>query len=210
MANPTFAAMFFLATFLQKLEQWDQWLFMQINSHWSNPVFDSIMPFLRNPVYWAPLYLFGLVFVVLNFKTKGLWWIVLFLSTIALTDMTGTYIFKSNFGRDRPCADPDFSMHVRLLVACIGRGNSFISNHAANHFGMATFFFITFRRLFKKWVWIALLWAAAIAYAQVYVGIHYPSDVLAGAIIGVLWGTLTGTIFNKRFEFAIFGNQPFA
>jgi len=200
--------MYFLLTFLQKLEQWDQWLFMKINSSWTNPVFDTLMPFFRNPVYWVPLYIFLLIFMLVNFKTKGLWWSVLFLSTIALTDMIGTYIFKNNFGRDRPCADPDFSMHVRLLVGCIGRGNSFISNHAANHFGMATFFFITLRKFLTKWVWIAFLWAALICYAQIYVGVHYPSDVLAGMLLGLSLGTITGYIFNKSFGFAIFGNQP--
>jgi membrane-associated phospholipid phosphatase len=202
--------MFFLASFLQKLEQWDQWLFMQINSHWSNPLFDSIMPLMRNPVYWAPVYLFLLFFVILNFRIKGLWWVVLFLVTVSLTDMTGTYIFKNNFGRDRPCADPGFSMHVRLLVDCIGKGNSFISNHAANHFGMATFFFISFRHVLKKWAWVGFLWAACIAYAQVYVGIHYPLDVLGGAFVGIVWGIFTGAIFNKRFGFVIFDNQPFS
>ena len=202
--------MFFLATFLQKLKQWDQWLFLQINGHWNSPFFDLLMPLLRNPVYWAPLYLFLLVFVILNFKTKGLWWIVLFLVTVALTDMTGTYVFKHNFQRLRPCNDPDFLFHVRLLLKNCNPGYSFTSNHAANHFGIATFFFISFRHTLKKWAWIGFLWAASIAYAQVYVGIHYPLDVVGGSITGVAWGFLTGSMFNKRFGFAIFENQPFS
>jgi membrane-associated phospholipid phosphatase len=197
-------------SFWQKLEQWDQWLFIKLNSGLANPVFDNVMPFMRNGPYWAPLYLFLGVFVLINFKSKGAWWILFFIATVALTDMGGTNIFKNNFGRDRPCADPDFSMHVRLLIGCIGRGNSFISNHAANHFGMATFFFITFRPVFKKWIWISFLWAGLIAYAQVYVGIHYPLDVLAGALLGLMIGLLTGKLFNKRYGFAIFDNQPVA
>ncbi len=132
----------------------------------------------------------------------------MFVATVALTDLTGTHVFKEHFGRDRPCADPDFFMYVRLLVGCVGHGNSFISNHAANHFGMATFFFITFRHVLKKWAWIGFLWAGLIAYAQVYVGIHYPSDVLAGALLGLIAGSLTGKLFNKRYGFAIFDYQP--
>jgi membrane-associated phospholipid phosphatase len=197
-------------SFLQKLKHLDQWLFIKLNSGFTNPVFDSVMPFMRNGMNWAPLYLFFAVFVLLNFKRKGAWWILFFIATVALTDMTGTNIFKANFGRDRPCADPDFAMHVRLLINCVGRGNSFVSNHAANHFGMAAFFFITFRTVFPKWAWIGFLWAALIAYAQIYVGVHYPLDVLAGALLGLIIGTLTGKLFNKRFGFAIFDHQPLA
>ena len=165
------------------------------------------MPFLRNSLHWVPLYLFVLVFVLVNFKIKGLWWIVFFLSTVALTDMTGTYVFKHAFERLRPCSDPDFASHVRLLLNQCAGGYSFTSNHAANHFGMAAFFFITFRHMLKNWVWIAIFWAAAICYAQVYVGVHYPLDVLVGALLGLAFGITTGTLFNKRFGLAIFDNQ---
>jgi undecaprenyl-diphosphatase len=197
-------------SFWHKLEQLDQWLFVKLNTDVSNPLFDNLMPFMRNGMHWAPLYLFFGVFVLLNFKHKGGWWILFFIATVALTDMIGTNVFKNNFGRDRPCADPDFAMHVRLLIQCTGRGNSFISNHAANHFGMAAFFFITFRPVIPKWAWIGFLWAGLIAYAQVYVGVHYPLDVLAGALLGLMAGLLTGKLFNKRYGFAIFDHQPFA
>lgn len=205
---PYFCAMIFFATTLwQKLEQWDKWLFIQINNHGTNPFFDVAMPLIRNPLYWAPLYLFLFGFVLMNFKTKGLWWMVFFLSAVALTDLTGTYLFKHTFQRLRPCSDPDFFFHVRLLLKQCG-GYSFISNHAANHFGMATFFFVTLGHHFKKWAWVAMFWAACIAYAQVYVGIHYPLDIFAGALLGIFFGVVIGTFFNKRFGFVIFDNQP--
>jgi undecaprenyl-diphosphatase len=168
------------------------------------------MPFLRNSINWAPLYLFLLVFVLLNFKIRGLWWVVFFLAPVALTDMTGTYVFKHEFERLRPCNDPFFSDHVRRVLKQCAGGYSFISNHAANHFGMAAFFFVTFRHLLKGWAWAGLLWAASIAYAQVYVGVHYPLDVLCGALLGLAFGITTGTFFNKRPGFAIFDNQPAA
>ena len=209
MTSTTFAGMELLVISVwKKLEAFDQWLFELINSHWTNPVFDAVMPFLRQPIHWAPLYLFVLAFAAINFKTKGLWWIVLFLCTVALTDMTGTYIFKNNFQRPRPCSDPDFFSHVRLLLKQCSGSSSFISNHAANHFGMAVFFFVTFRHLFRRWCWLAIGWAAAISYAQVYVGVHYPLDVLGGGLTGTAWGLFTATLFNKRFGFIIFGNQP--
>ena len=201
--------MFYLLAsgFLEKLKQWDQSLFIKLNNDWTNPVFDSLMPFMRNGMYWVPLYLFFGVFVLLNFKGKGFWWIVFFIITVALTDMGGNYLFKYPIGRLRPCNDPDFFNHVRLLLPSCGSGKSFISNHAANHFGMATFFFITLRGILKKWAALAFLWAAMIAYAQVYVGIHYPGDVLSGALFGCIIGWGTGKLFNKRHQFAIFDNQ---
>jgi undecaprenyl-diphosphatase len=193
---------------LQKLHQFDQWLFLLVNGNLTNPFFDSFLPFMRNASHWAPLYLFVIVLALLNFKAKGAWWVVFFLVTIALTDMTGTYVLKHGFERLRPCNDPDFFFRVRLMVNQCSGGYSFTSNHAANHFGMATFFFFTFRPVLKKWAWIGFLWAGIVAYAQVYVGVHYPLDVLAGSLLGFCFGGLTGILFNKRYGFAIFDNQP--
>ncbi len=185
-------------------------MFEKVNGDWANPLFDALMPFLRNSLNWIPLYLFLLVFVLLNFKIKGIWWVVFFLITIALTDMTGTYVFKHEFIRLRPCNDPNFADRVRKVLNQCAGGYSFISNHAANHFGMAAFFFVTFRHRLKSWAWVGLLWAASIAYAQVYVGVHYPLDVICGAMLGLAFGISAGTFFNKRFGIAIFENQPFA
>ncbi len=203
--------MFFLSgTFLQNIISWDRSLFEKINGDWSNGLFDIVMPFMRNGLNWAPLYLFVITLVLLNFKTRGVWWVVFFLSTVALTDMVGTYAFKHAIERLRPCNDPDFYMHVRLVVKQCGGGYSFISNHAANHFGMAAFFIITLRRIIGKWAWLAFAWAPLIAYAQVYVGVHYPLDVLAGALLGLAFGISTAVIFNKRFGFVTFDNQLLA
>jgi len=192
---------------LQKLEQWDQWLFIQINDHQSNPFFDNIMPFLRSAYSWAPLYLFLLVLIPVNFK-RGWWWCLIFLCTVSLCDMTSSKLVKEAFERLRPCGDPGFFQYVRLLVDRCSNTYSFTSSHAANHFGMATFIFITLRSSFKNWVWLAYLWAFLVGYAQVYVGVHYPFDILGGAVIGFAFGWLLGTFFNKRFGFVNFDKKP--
>ena len=201
--------MFLMAlSFWERLEKVDQWLFIQVNSVYTNSFFDHLMPFMRNSSVWIPLYLFLVVFALLNFRSRGAWWILFFVATVALTDMTGNYVFKHNFQRIRPCGDPDFYTHVRLLVDHCSTGYSFVSNHAANHFGLAVFFLITTRSFLKKWAWIALVWAALISYSQIYVGIHYPLDILGGALLGLIFGVLTGSLFNKRYGIAIFDNQP--
>ena len=192
-------------SFLQKLEQWDRWLFIQINEQQSNFFFDTVMPYLRNSFFWTPLYLFLFLFVILNYKGRGWWWLLIFLCTVSLTDIVSSKILKESFERLRPCQDPDFIVNVRLLVNRCSGGYSFTSSHATNHFGMATFFFITFHRYFKNWAFLAFLWAAVICYAQVYVGVHYPFDVLGGAVAGAAIGLLTGGFFNKQFGIITFG-----
>lgn len=200
-----------MLTFLntwESLEKWDQSVFVTLNSEWTNPFFDAFLPWLRISVYWMPLYLFLLVFALVNFKYKGFWWFIFFVSTIALTDMSGNYLLKHSIQRLRPCNDPDFAMYVRLLAERCGGGYSFISNHAANHFGMATFFFITLRKQIPRWAWIGFAWASLIIYAQVYVGVHYPLDVLGGAAWGIMLGSLTGKAFNSNFHLQTHEAEP--
>ena len=148
---------------LDKLIHADQWLFVQLNSHWTNPVFDSLLPQWRAAEFWAPLYLFLLLFTIANFRTKGLWWVLFFLCTFVACDLTGTYAFKKVFERLRPCNDPDFYMHVRLLLDHCGSGFSFVSNHATNHFGLGVFSLITLRPVIGKWAWLGPLWAFSVA-----------------------------------------------
>jgi undecaprenyl-diphosphatase len=182
----------------QRLDEWDKWLFIKLNSQWTNPVFDAVFPFIRNSMFWAPLYIFILAFITLNYRWKGLWWSLLFLCTVAITDMVGARVLKEGFERLRPCQDPEFMNHVRLLLKECSGSYSFVSNHAANHFGLATFALLTFRGVFRNWMYLAYVWAFIIAYAQVYVGVHYPLDVLGGAVLGTLAGVLTAWLFHKK------------
>ena len=184
-------------TIWERLDEWDKWLFIKLNSQWTNPVFDFLFPFLRNSVFWAPLYIFVLVFMAINYGKKGLWWSLAFLCTVAITDVIGAQVLKEGVERLRPCTDPEFSFNVRLLLRNCSGSYSFVSNHAANHFGIATFAVLTFRGVFRKWIYLAYVWAFFIAYAQVYVGVHYPLDVVGGAILGTLAGIFTAWVFDK-------------
>ncbi len=187
-----------LLSFWQQLEHWDQWLFIQINSTGTNSFFDAVLPFFRNSAFWTPLYLFILAFIILNYGKKGAWWGLAFLCTIAISDIASSRIIKEIFERLRPCRDPAFYMHVRLLAPECAGGYSFTSSQAANLFAMATFVSITFYPVFKRWVYLSYLWAFVISYAQIYLGLHYPLDVLGGAGLGVLAGLLTAWVFNKN------------
>ena len=185
-------------SFWHKMDEWDKWLFVKLNSQWTNPLFDVVLPFFRNSALWAPLYLFIAAFIAINFGWKGMWWSLLFICTVAATDIIGARVLKEAVHRSRPCQDAEFMNYVRLLLKHCSGSYSFVSNHAANHFGMATFAYLTFRGIFKKWMYLAFAWAFFIAYAQVYVGVHYPLDVLGGAVLGLLVGSLTARVFDEK------------
>lgn len=187
-----------LASVWQRLEQWDRWLFLQINSRMTNGFFDAVLPYFRDAVFWAPLYLFVLVFVIANWGRKGWLWSLALVCTVALADMTSARLIKELVQRPRPCWDPEFFTNVRLLLKHCNHSFSFTSNHAANHVGIATFISLTLYPTFKKWVYLIYVWALFVCYAQIYVGVHYPLDILGGAGVGTLAGLLTANIFNQK------------
>lgn len=188
----------FFLSLLQDLVEWDKSLFLKVNRELTNPFFDAIFPYLRNSSIWVPLYLFVLVFMLMNFGKKGLFWCLLFICTVAITDVIGFKVLKEGIDRLRPCEDPMFSDNVRLLLRKCSTTSSFVSNHAANHFGIATFAVFTFRDLYKKWIYLAYVWAFFIAYAQVYVGVHYPLDIIGGAVLGLIVGSATAWGFRMK------------
>ncbi|HVG15662.1 MAG TPA: phosphatase PAP2 family protein [Chitinophagaceae bacterium] len=182
----------------QQLESFDKKMFVLFNSKLTNSFFDVVLPYFRDSVFWAPLYLFLIAFIAVNYGKKGWWWSIAFVCTVAIADMVSSRIFKEGFERLRPCQDPFFMDQVRLLLKHCSGSFSFTSSHAANHFGMATFASITLYSTFRHWIYLSYLWAFFIAYAQVYVGVHYPLDVFAGAGLGVLAGLLTASVFHKQ------------
>jgi len=191
-----------LSGFFENIWEWlryaDTQLFLKINTEWTNPLLDSIYPWYREANAWVPLYLFLIVFAIMNFKEKALPWILFAVLTATLTDQLSSSFIKNLVERPRPCREELLMGQVRLILNNCSGGYSFPSSHATNHFGFAMFLFLTLRPIMKKWGYVFFIWAATIAYGQVYVGVHYPLDILAGTLLGCLIGYLTGTYFNKR------------
>lgn len=172
---------------------------MAINNGWANPWLDLLLPPARNMYLWAPLYLFFIAWFSLNFGKKG-WLVVgLVLLTFALTDVTSSHIIKPYIGRIRPCNDTELQQYVRLLVGC-GGGKSFTSSHAANHFGFAVFVGLVARPYYRWLLGGLVCWAGTIALAQVYVGVHYPLDVVGGSLIGCLSATGVYLLYESKFK----------
>ena len=186
-----------MSSFFESLQSIDQNLFVYINRVATHPILDTLMPFFRESTFWIPLYVFLIVFVFVNFGKYGWVWLLFAFITVLLTDQFSSSIIKNWVQRPRPCADPLFSNQVRLLLDHCSGGYSFTSSHATNHFGVATFLFVTLGRFFGNWKYLLFIWATLVCYAQVYVGVHYPLDVIFGALLGFTIGYFVCWAYQK-------------
>lgn len=175
-----------------------------VNDFIANPVFDVIMPILRSKTFWIPLYVFIVAFVFFNFKYRnGAFYILFLLCTIAIADFTSSTLIKKQVQRPRPCHEVSTYEGVRLLVKC-GGGYSFTSSHATNHFAMASFMILTLGRIFRRSRKLLFLWALFISFAQVYVGVHFPFDVIFGSLLGIILGSLMSELYNRAVKTHIY------
>ena len=183
---------------LQKILQVDYWLFSRINQHWTNSFLDTVFLFLREAELWVPFYLFLLVFITLNFRLKGWWWSVSLIMTAIVSDLLSSHLMKHLIFRLRPCQNPLLADNMRFLANYCPTSSSFTSSHACTHFALAFFLFLTLRPT-SRWWWLVFPWAFLIAYAQVYVGVHFPLDVFCGALLGSGIGWTTSRLFRSMF-----------
>lgn len=175
----------------------DVYFFEKINSDWTNGFLDSVFPWWRDQNTWIPLYLFLFLFMIFNFGKKAWSWIVLVVVCVTITDQLSSHLLKLWIQKPRPCQDVELLGHVRLLIGGCPVNPGFPSSHACNHFGAAFFLFLTLKPLFKSWSYLFFFWAATISYAQVYIGVHFPLDVIGGAIIGTCIGIALAFIYNR-------------
>jgi len=160
----------------------DRAVFTFVNQTLANPVTDSIMPIITNDNVLRVLYA-AILAVLLIFGRKRFVWVAVFsLVVVALTDQSSSAWLKPWLARLRPCK----VMEVRLLVDGCGAGYSFPSSHATNLFGQALFFGL----LYKKYVPYFILFAFLVGLSRVFVGVHYPLDVVGGMILGGAEGAL--------------------
>ena len=159
-----------------------------IHAH-HNSALDWLMPVVRDKWTWLPAYLFLLAFMLMNFGRRGAVWVLFFIFSIVVSDLASSRLIKYHVKRLRPCHTEHVAERLDMLVSCGGK-YSFTSSHACNHFAMAAFIFFTLGVLFRRIRWPVMGWAALIAFAQVYVGVHYPLDVIAGGLLGTMIGGL--------------------
>jgi len=180
----------------EQLIHLDHQIFFAINNGLSNSFFDWLMPILRNRYTWFPLYLAIIFFSIKAFKIKGLYLIIFLAIAVGLADYGSASILKPAFKRIRPCNNTTINAKVISRVPC-GTGLSFPSSHASDHFSIALFFITLFYKRIKYLVPVAIVWAASICFAQIYVGVHFPIDIFAGIAYGSLCGFTVALIFKK-------------
>lgn len=179
-------------------------VFRFINGTLANPVTDKLMPFITDVTHWYLVYV--LLWFIILFK-GGKYRIGLAIGMILLvtiSDQISSNLLKNLIERSRPCKVLE---NVHLLVTCTD-SFSFPSSHAVNNFAAAMFFTFFYRKL--KWILFSV--ATLMALSRIFVGVHYPSDVVGGALIGILIGYILAVLYNflliKIYSFFENKNQP--
>ena len=169
----------------ETLESIDRQLLLLIND-WNSPFFDSVMWFISGKLTWLPLYAV-LLWLVIR-KAGRNWWIALIGIglTVALADSISVHCFKNVVLRYRPTHNLELEGILHIVNGYHGGMYGFVSSHAANTFGVATFICLVLRH---KAAWIGLMaWAALVCYSRMYIGAHYPADIACGGLLGALCG----------------------
>jgi undecaprenyl-diphosphatase len=181
---------------LEHLINLDKKLFLAIN-HFASPGFDPIMRFLSGPVPWV-LFVAGLLFMIwpkpwkLN-RNGFLIMLAGILLAYLISEQSSVHLFKNVFMRLRPCHEPSLANQVRLAANHCGGQFGFVSTHATNSFTLAM---ISALLIHRKWFTLTVFaWAIVVSYSRIYLGVHYPGDVLCGATLGCLigYGMFLGT-----------------
>jgi len=178
------------------LDQIDKYLFLFFNSMHS-PVSDRIWYLISEIPTWIPLYVFFFIVIIRTFKKDSLFVIGGLLLVVLLSDQFTSTLMKPFFSRLRPCHDAEIGYLVHVVNQCGGK-YGFASGHSANSFGIAVYMWLFFKNWWKGTMLI-FVWALAVAFSRIMVGVHYPGDILTGGLIGAFFGWLIFRLTNEMF-----------
>ena len=162
--------------------------------------FDPIMYWFSDKWIWVPMYLIIAFYIIKHYKIQGVIMLLFAAVVIALCDQIASHLIKNEVLRLRPSHEPALAGLVHLSKAGPGGMYGFISSHAANAFGLATFLYFILDEHFKLMKYLLFVWAIMVSYSRIYNGVHYPGDVLTAALIGALigWGTSKLFVLEER------------
>lgn len=176
------------------INTFDKTLYKLANQTLSAEWLDPVMYYFSHKYFWIPLYCIVMVFIIQTFRKKAIVAILALAIVVVAADRISSGVMKPYFKRTRPCHEMELTPRQVSNVFCSDTG-SMPSSHAANHFGVAMFMVLLFGYS-RKSALFWFVWAAAIAYSRVYLGVHYPTDVMAGAVLGIAIGWLLYKIYH--------------
>jgi undecaprenyl-diphosphatase len=178
---------------LDRIIDLDKQLIVFFN-HLGSPFMDSFWLLVTKPVFWTPFFLFVLYQIRKKIGNQNTLILLLFVAfLILITDQTSN-IFKKGFQRLRPCNDPSINYLLHIVKA--SKSFSFFSGHAANSMAVSVFIFSLMRKNSSYWLFI-FVWPLFFAYSRMYLGLHYPTDILSGYTCGLIYGLMV-TFFYKK------------
>ena len=177
---------------LEKLLSLDTRLFIFLNGLGSE-TYDGLWLFITKQINWIPFFLLLLYVIYKKIGAKQTLYLLLFVAVlITITDQT-TNLFKNGFQRLRPCNNPDINTFIRVVKK--SNSFSFFSGHAANTMAVATFLYFNFKSKIKYFGFL-FLWPLIFAYSRIYLGLHYPIDILSGYFFGFIFGFMMFNIYG--------------
>ncbi|MBC8523108.1 phosphatase PAP2 family protein [PVC group bacterium] len=183
---------------IEQLIHLDQELLLAVNQLTGNTYLDKLMVLTSAKWVWVPFYAFLLYSLYKHYGSNSLVWVVLgAFSLIVLSDQGSVQLFKEVFHRLRPCHNPTLMSELFLPSGNCGGQFGFISSHAANVFGLSAFTIVLMGKRTKLW-YLMIIWASIVSFSRVYLAVHYPADILVGAMFGLLLGTGIGTIVQRQ------------
>ena len=168
---------------IDTLNIWDTNLFLFLNGLYS-PFFDGFMFAVSAKFTWIPLYLAVLFVVVRKWKRESIWLVVALVLCIVISDQISSGLIKELVQRPRPSRAAELQGMVHLVNGYTGGKFGFVSSHAANAVGFALLTSLLFRN--KAYSSVIFVWAIFTAYSRIYLGVHYPLDILGGCLVGVM------------------------
>jgi undecaprenyl-diphosphatase len=192
---------------IEFLKDIDIQLFLFFNS-FHCPVGDFVMHWLSEKYIWVPLYAFLLYLLFRFYGKKTFILIVLVALLITISDQVSVHFFKNVFLRLRPCHEPALEGMVYTLGRCGGK-YGFISSHASNSFAIAVFMALLLWNKMRTMAVIMLIWALMVSYSRVYLGVHYPGDILVGGMVGALEALLVYGLWKviQNFKYSKYKHQ---
>lgn len=171
---------------MEKIVSLDRQLFILLNG-WGSETYDGLWLFITKQINWIPLFILLGYLIVMKLGARQSLILVIFVALlIAITDQS-TNLVKNSFQRLRPSNNPDINLLIRVVQK--RHSFSFFSGHAANTMAVATLLFLLMKHYYK-YFWLIFFWPLVFAYSRIYLGLHYPSDILCGYLFGLLTGFL--------------------